>query len=68
MISYFVNQFEYEYDEKGDKSLLGRGTYGCVYAVRDTRTQVRMAVKEIPIKDMRLVIHVHGCSSLKVDS
>ncbi|XP_038079015.1 mitogen-activated protein kinase kinase kinase 15-like isoform X2 [Patiria miniata] len=52
-------QFEYEYNEKGEKMLLGRGTYGAVFAARDTRTQVRMAVKEIPIRDMREVQPLH---------
>lgn len=44
-------QFVYETNENGDKVLLGKGTYGVVYAGRDLSNQVRIAIKEIPEKD-----------------
>lgn len=44
-------QYVYETNEKGDKVVLGKGTYGMVYAGRDLSNQVRIAIKEIPEKD-----------------
>uniref|UniRef100_A0A8C7XL75 mitogen-activated protein kinase kinase kinase n=1 Tax=Oryzias sinensis TaxID=183150 RepID=A0A8C7XL75_9TELE len=49
--SLFVLQFVYETNENGDKVVLGKGTYGVVYAGRDLSNQVRIAIKEIPEKD-----------------
>lgn len=44
-------QYMYEKGENGEKVVLGRGTYGVVYAGRDLSNQVRIAIKEIPEKD-----------------
>ncbi|TRZ03078.1 hypothetical protein DNTS_029878 [Danionella cerebrum] len=44
-------EFIYERNENGDKVVLGKGTYGVVYAGRDLSNQVRIAIKEIPERD-----------------
>uniref|UniRef100_A0A671S4L3 mitogen-activated protein kinase kinase kinase n=1 Tax=Sinocyclocheilus anshuiensis TaxID=1608454 RepID=A0A671S4L3_9TELE len=44
-------KYIYERNENGDKVVLGKGTYGVVYAGRDFSNQVRIAIKEIPEKD-----------------
>ncbi|XP_062395311.1 mitogen-activated protein kinase kinase kinase 5 [Sardina pilchardus] len=46
-----VLEYIYETSENGDKVVLGKGTYGVVYAGRDLSNQVRIAIKEIPEKD-----------------
>ena len=50
-----VLQYEYDINEKADRVVLGRGTYGVVYAGRDMSNQVRIAIKEIPERDSRSV-------------
>uniref|UniRef100_A0A7M4EAC0 mitogen-activated protein kinase kinase kinase n=1 Tax=Crocodylus porosus TaxID=8502 RepID=A0A7M4EAC0_CROPO len=52
-------EYEYDYDENGDKVILGKGTYGVVYAGRDLSNQVRIAIKEIPEKDIRYSQPLH---------
>ncbi|KAG7336155.1 hypothetical protein KOW79_000848 [Hemibagrus wyckioides] len=44
-------EYMYEKGENGEKVVLGKGTYGVVYAGRDLSNQVRIAIKEIPEKD-----------------
>ncbi|XP_062322451.1 mitogen-activated protein kinase kinase kinase 5 isoform X2 [Osmerus eperlanus] len=46
-----VLEFIYETSPSGDKVVLGKGTYGVVYAGRDLSNQVRIAIKEIPERD-----------------
>lgn len=49
----FSLQYDYEYDEHGERVVLGKGTFGVVYAGRDLSNQVRLAIKEIPERDSR---------------
>ncbi|CAL8288447.1 unnamed protein product [Merluccius merluccius] len=46
-----VLEYIYETNEEAEKVVLGKGTYGVVYAGRDLSNQVRIAIKEIPEKD-----------------
>uniref|UniRef100_A0A8C3RN78 mitogen-activated protein kinase kinase kinase n=1 Tax=Chelydra serpentina TaxID=8475 RepID=A0A8C3RN78_CHESE len=55
----FCFQYEYDYDENGDRVILGKGTYGIVYAGRDLSNQVRIAIKEIPERDSRYSQPLH---------
>ncbi|ELW48748.1 Mitogen-activated protein kinase kinase kinase 15 [Tupaia chinensis] len=48
-------EYEYDHDANGDRVILGKGTYGIVYAGRDLSNQVRIAIKEIPERDSRQV-------------
>ncbi|XP_068603984.1 mitogen-activated protein kinase kinase kinase 15 [Brachionichthys hirsutus] len=52
-------EYEYDSNETGDKVVLGRGTYGVVYAGRDLSNQVRIAIKEIPERDSRYSQPLH---------
>ncbi|XP_034357896.1 mitogen-activated protein kinase kinase kinase 6 isoform X4 [Arvicanthis niloticus] len=54
-----VLEFDYEYSETGERLVLGKGTYGVVYAGRDRHTRVRIAIKEIPERDSRFSQPLH---------
>ncbi|XP_014373336.2 mitogen-activated protein kinase kinase kinase 6 isoform X1 [Alligator sinensis] len=54
-----VLEYDYEYTETGDRVVLGKGTYGIVYAGRDLSNQVRIAIKEIPEQDGRYSQPLH---------
>ncbi|XP_060061627.1 mitogen-activated protein kinase kinase kinase 6 isoform X2 [Erinaceus europaeus] len=54
-----VLEFDYEYTENGERLVLGKGTYGVVYAGRDRHTRVRIAIKEIPERDSRFSQPLH---------
>uniref|UniRef100_A0A672RN72 mitogen-activated protein kinase kinase kinase n=1 Tax=Sinocyclocheilus grahami TaxID=75366 RepID=A0A672RN72_SINGR len=52
-------QYDYEYAEHGERVVLGKGTFGVVYAGRDLSNQVRLAIKEIPERDSRYSQPLH---------
>ncbi|XP_062046713.1 mitogen-activated protein kinase kinase kinase 6 isoform X1 [Lepus europaeus] len=54
-----VLEFDYEYTESGERLVLGKGTYGVVYAGRERHTRVRIAIKEIPERDRRFSQPLH---------
>ncbi|XP_014804107.1 PREDICTED: mitogen-activated protein kinase kinase kinase 6, partial [Calidris pugnax] len=54
-----ILEYSYEYSEAGKRVVLGRGTFGVVYAGRCLNNQVRIAIKEIPERDSRFSQPLH---------
>ncbi|XP_005871041.1 PREDICTED: mitogen-activated protein kinase kinase kinase 15 [Myotis brandtii] len=53
-------EYEYDLDMNGNRVVLGKGSYGIVYAGRDLSNQLRIAIKEIPEKDFRNSQSLHN--------
>uniref|UniRef100_G3PKL0 mitogen-activated protein kinase kinase kinase n=1 Tax=Gasterosteus aculeatus aculeatus TaxID=481459 RepID=G3PKL0_GASAC len=51
LVNSLLQLYIYETNDNGDKVVLGKGTYGVVYAGRDQSNHVRIAIKEIPERD-----------------
>ena len=47
----FKIDYEYERNEKGDRVVLGKGSFGTVLSGVDMVTRKKMAIKEIPTGD-----------------
>lgn len=43
-------EFDYEWDDKRERVVLGKGSFGTVYSAIDLITKRKMAIKEIPEK------------------
>lgn len=52
-------EYEYDHGTNGERVVLGKGSYGIVYAGRDLSNQVRIAIKEIPERDIRYSQPLH---------
>lgn len=52
-------EYDYENDNNGQRKLLGSGTYGRVYAAKNSNTQVKLAVKEMRVNDDAAVQLLH---------
>ncbi|XP_064134136.1 mitogen-activated protein kinase kinase kinase 15 isoform X2 [Loxodonta africana] len=52
-------EYEYDHDVNGERVVLGKGTYGIVYAGRDLSNRVRIAIKEVPERDSRYSQPLH---------
>ena len=47
-----MSQYNYDVDERGIRTLLGRGRFGAVYAGHDLENHRMIAIKEILVNDL----------------